>query len=84
MTTVEITLPDQLAEEAKRAGLLAPPAIERVVRDAIRRRALAELKEAKDRMAAVEGAQMTPEEIQQEIAAAHAARRARETRAAGA
>jgi hypothetical protein len=84
MTTVEITLPDQLAEEAKRAGLLSPPAIERVVREAIRRQALAELKVAKDRMAAVEGAEMTPEEIQQEITAARAERRARETRAAGA
>ncbi len=84
MTTVEITLPDQLAEEAKRAGLLAPDAIERMVREAIRPRALAELEQAMDRMAAVEGPTMTPEEIQEEIRAARAGRRVREARAAGA
>lgn len=84
MTTVQITLPDQLAEEAKRAGLLTQEAIERMMREAIRRRALSELKEAMDRMAAVEGREMTPEEIQEEIKAARAERRAREARAAGA
>ena len=84
MTTVEITLPDQLAEEAKRAGLLAPDAIERMVREAIRRRALAELEQAMDRMAAAAGPTMTPEEIQEEIRAARAGRRVREARAAGA
>jgi hypothetical protein len=84
MTTVEITLPDQLAEEAKRAGLLAPDAIERLVREAIRRRALTELKEAMDRMAAADGPTMTPEEIQEEIRAARAERRAQEARATGA
>lgn len=83
MTTIEIELPDSLAREAKAAGLLAPAAAERMVREAIRRRALAELREAMDRMAAVEGAMMTPEEIQAEIRAARAQRRARDARAAG-
>ena len=84
MTTVQITLPDQLAEEARRAGLLTEAAIEQMVREAIRRRALSELKDAMDRMAAVEGPVMTPEEILEEIKSARAERRAREGRAAGA
>ena len=83
MTTVEITLPDQLAEEARRAGLLTQEAIERLMREAIRRRALDELRIAKTRMNAVEGGEMTPEEIQSEIEAARAERRGRDGRAAG-
>ena len=75
MTTLEISLPDSLAEEAKAAGLLAPEAIEQMVREAIRRRALEELKQAMGRMAAVEGPVMTPQEIQEEIRAARAERR---------
>jgi hypothetical protein len=77
MTTIEIKLPDGLAEEAARAGLLAPEEIERMVREAIRRRALADLAVAMDRMAAVAGPAMTPEEIQKEIGAARAERRGR-------
>lgn len=83
MTTLEISLPDSLAKEAKAAGLLAPEAIEQMVRDAIRWRAIGELKQAMDRMAAVEGPAMTPAEIQEEIRAARAERRAREPRAVG-
>jgi hypothetical protein len=41
MTTVEISLPDSLAKEAAAAGLFAPESIERMVREAIRRRARA-------------------------------------------
>jgi hypothetical protein len=36
MTTVQITLPDQLAEEAQRAGLLSAPKLERWLRDQLR------------------------------------------------
>lgn len=86
MTTLEVKLelPDSLAREAQQAGLLTPEAIEKMVREAIRKRALGELKQAMDRMAAVEGPMPTPEEIRQEIKAARAERRAREARAAGA
>jgi len=83
MATLEINLPDSLAKEAEQAGLLTSEAIEQMVREAIRRRALVELKEAMERMAAVEGPVMTPEEIEEEIQAARAERRAREARAAG-
>lgn len=84
MATVRIELPDSLAREAQQAGLLTPEAIEQLLREAMRRRALDELGEAMDRMAAVEGPVMTPEEVQEEIKAARAERRAREARAAGA
>ena len=83
MTELTVTLPDDLAREAGTAGLLAPDALERLLRDAVRQRAIEELKQAMDRMAAVEGPVMTPEEIQEEIRAARAERRAREARAAG-
>lgn len=83
MTELTVTLPDDLAREARTAGLLAPDALERLLRDAVRQRAIEELKQAMDRMAAVEGPVMTPEEIQEEIRAARAERRAREARAAG-
>ncbi len=84
MTTLEINLPDSLVKEAREAGLLTPEAIEQMVREAIRQRALGELKQAMERMAAVAGPAMTPEEIQEEIKAARAERRAREARASGA
>lgn len=83
MTKLTVTLPDDLAREAGTAGLLAPDALERLLRDAVRQRAIEELKQAMDRMAAVDGPVMTPEEIQEEIRAARAERRAREARAAG-
>ena len=84
MATVQIDLPDALAREAQRAGLLTPQAIEQMVREAIRRRALDEHKEAMDRMATVKGPLMTPDEVQEEIRAARAERRARDARATGA
>ena len=83
MTVVQIELPDSLAREATQAGLLTAEVIEKLLREAIRRQALDELNSAMDRMTAVEGAAMTPAEIQEEINAARAERRAREARASG-
>ncbi len=37
MTTVQIALPDQLAKEAQRAGVLSQPARERLLREQLRR-----------------------------------------------
>jgi len=51
--------------------------VEKLLLEEIRRRAGNELFEAMDRIAAVEGAPMTEEEIQAEIDAVRAARRAR-------
>ncbi len=77
MTTVQITLPDQLVQEAQRAGLLSPRAIERWLREQLKARHVDELFSAMDRMAAVdEPAVMSPEEVSEEVRVMRAERRA--------
>lgn len=83
MTTVQIDLPDQLAQEARSAGLLSRVAMEKMLREAVRLRALNDLDNAMRRVAAAPESAMTPDEIQLEIRAARAERRVRETAAAG-
>lgn len=79
MTTVQITLPDQLAQEAQRAGRLSPAKLERWLRDQLNAQRVDDLFAAMDRMAAVdEPAVMSPEEVAQEIAAMRAERRAKD------
>lgn len=39
MTSIEIQLPDKLAEDAQAAGLLTPEAIERLLREQLRKQA---------------------------------------------
>jgi hypothetical protein len=76
MTTVQITLPDQLAREAERAGLLSPERLERWVREQLDARRVDEFFVAMDRAAASdEPACMSPEELADEIAAMRARRR---------
>lgn len=79
MTTLEVKLdlPDSLAKAAKDAGLLAPEAIEALLREAVRQRAIEELIADADRLAAVDLPPMTPEEVQAEIDAMRAEKRAR-------
>ena len=75
MTTLELTLPDTLAREAREAGLLAPPRLEKLLRDALRERGADRLFTAMDKMAAHDDpAPMTSEEIQADIAAVRRAR----------
>ena len=77
MTTVQITLPDQLAQEAQSAGLLTSPTIERMLREQLRGQRVDELFEAMNRMAAVDTpAAMSPEEVAEEIRIMRAERRA--------
>ncbi len=77
MMTVQITLPDQLAQDAQRAGLLSSARLERWLREQLRTQHTDELFAAMDRMAAVDApAVMSPEEVAQEIAAMRAERRA--------
>jgi hypothetical protein len=76
MTTVQITLPDQLAEEAARAGLLASERIESLLREQLRAGRLAQLRAARGQLAADPLPPMTADEIQAEIAAYRAERRA--------
>ena len=77
MTTISIELPDQLAEEARNHGLLAAGPIEAMIREALRRRAGAELLEAAGRLATAECPPMTMAEIQEEVDAVRAERRRR-------
>jgi hypothetical protein len=78
MTTVEIKLPDQLAEEAQRAGLLSPELLEKWLREGLKRQRVDQLFAAMDRMSGVdEPAAMSPEEVAEEIAAMRGERRHR-------
>jgi hypothetical protein len=67
MATVQITLPDQLAQEAQSAGLLAPEKIESMLREHLRAQALERLAAARRTLAAAPMDAMTPAEIQAEI-----------------
>ena len=75
MTTVQITLPDALAQEATKAGLLAPEKIERMLREGLRAERIERMKAARTTLAAEPLAPMTPEEISAEIDAYRTERR---------
>jgi hypothetical protein len=76
MTTVQITLPDRLAEEAQDAGLLSSDRFERWLREQLRATRVDRLFSAMDRMSAVvDPPIMSPEEVAEEVAAMRAARR---------
>ena len=76
MTTVQITLPDQLARDAQRAGLLSPARLEQWLRDQLKGRQVDELFSAMERMGNVDApAAMSPEDMAQEIAEMRAERR---------
>jgi hypothetical protein len=78
MTTVQITLPDQLVQEAQRSGLLSPELFEKWLREQLKAQHVDELFSAMDRMAALDAPPiMTPDAVAEEIAAMRAERRAR-------
>jgi hypothetical protein len=81
MTTLElkVNLPEPLAREAQAAGLFAPEAIERLMREALRARRVERLAQVREVLAANPLPAMTPEEIEAEIDAY----RAHPRRAAG-
>jgi hypothetical protein len=77
MTTVRIDLPDQLAQDAERAGLLSPAALEELLRKQLRTQSAGALQVAMDRISAVNDLPyMSPEDVAEEIAAMRAERRA--------
>lgn len=82
MTTLELklTLPVQLAKKAKAAGLLKPEAIEKLLREQLRRQAGEELQAMMDKLADTNIPPMSMDEIQAEVNAVRKARRAREAR----
>jgi hypothetical protein len=65
--SLEIELPDALAQQAKEAGLLEPDAVERLVREALLARRVESLVQAREVLAAKPLPPMTPDEIQAEI-----------------
>ena len=77
MTTlqVKLTLPDQVAKEAKRAGLLTEKAIERLIEEAVQRDAGKKLLDAMQRLRTANVPPLTEEEIAAEVKAARTARR---------
>lgn len=77
MTTVAIELPDDLAQKAAAAGLLAPEAIANLLREQLRRRALERLNEQWKRAPLDE---LTPEIEQEIVAEVHAVRAERRSR----
>jgi cytochrome P450 len=78
MTTLEVklNLPDEIAREAQRAGLLTEQAIERLIEEAVRREAGKKLLDAMQRLRVANVPPLTEEEIASEVKAARAARRA--------
>jgi len=80
MLEIRLTLPDNLAREAQAEGLLTPETLERLLREEVRRRRVDELFEAADRLAALNTPPLTDAEIEAEIQAARAERRANDAR----
>ena len=77
MTTVQITLPDALAELAERAGLLAPERVEKWLRDELKSKAWDSLSAIVGRTDAIpDPAAVSPEEVAFEIEKMRAERRA--------
>lgn len=79
MTTVEVklNLPDEVAKEAKEAGLLTEQALGQLVEEAVRRESGKKLLEAMQLLRAANEPLLSEEEIAAEVRAARAARRAR-------
>ncbi len=66
---LQLSLPKSLADEARRAGLLTPEAIERLIRAELRKRRVDTFFQNLDRLAALQIRPLTPEEIEEEIQA---------------
>ena len=75
MTTVQLTLPDDLAQVARKAGLLTPEALEALVRTAIREQSLNDLFGTMDKLSALDPPPLTEAELAQEIAEVRRQRR---------
>jgi hypothetical protein len=75
MSEVVLTLPDDLATEAKEMGLFSPTLAASLFRAELRRRKVNKFFETADRLAELGGEPMSDDEINAEIAAARAERR---------
>ena len=65
--TFKLDLPDRLAQDAARLGLLEPETLRTLLREAVRSRRLAQLAEARQRVATAGIEPMSEEEILAEI-----------------
>jgi len=81
MTTLEVKLTptDQIAQEAKRAGLLNGRAIERLIEEAVRREAGKKLLDAMQRLREANVPPLTEEDIAEDVKAVRAARKGSKT-----
>ncbi len=79
MTQVTVSLPDDLAQRARNAGLLSDAAIRQLLEDAMRREAGRELLRLADEIRAAGIPPMSDEEIVAEVKAYRAERRARQS-----
>ena len=79
MTTLELTLnlPDELANQAQAAGLLNSEAIEKLLREQLRKRAGEELRAMLNKVSVSDEPPMSEDEIQTEINAYRAEPRAK-------
>jgi hypothetical protein len=75
MTRVELDLPDKLASDLDRVGLLAPAALEKLLREQLREQRRKLLDEILDEAKRDPTPPMTTEEIQAEIDAYRAEKR---------
>lgn len=71
---LKLSPPDALAQEAERAGLLTPRALQEMLRQEVRRRRVDDLFAAMNRLAAFKLPALSQGEVENEIAAARAAR----------
>lgn len=67
METIELSLPDELANRARELGLLEPAALNNLLREEIHRRAAARFLAVADRLAAADDTPMSTKEIQTEV-----------------
>jgi acyl-CoA reductase-like NAD-dependent aldehyde dehydrogenase len=77
MTTIQVTLPDDLVRKATEAGLLSAEAIQDMLRERLLRRAGESLREIHGRMPGDELTPQIEQEIFQAVQAYRAERRAR-------
>jgi hypothetical protein len=81
VTTIQIELPDATAQAARAAGLLTSQALARLLNEALKRRQAADaLLSIADRVAEAGIAPMSMDEINAEVKAARAERRARQVK----
>jgi hypothetical protein len=81
VTTIEIELPDATAQAARAAGLLTPQALARLLNAAIRRQQAADaLLSIADRVAEAGIPPMSMDEVNAEVKASRAERRARQAK----